>query len=264
MHAADSCTHRFDAWKATLQGCVSRILRRKWLGIREAPLLGDASFQSTLSPSPLPHHLLLSYFTMMRAEDSDGLGSQAPPQIQQFIASTSRLQQRYQSLLDQTTPYPLHRWSATAGLLFLFMLRIILSQGWYIVCYALFIYLLNLFLAFLTPKFDPSYEQDLAEQDVEEGEPGLPAPSGAKSSGGGLMSGVFGGGSSGGNGVDGDEFRPFIRRLPEFKFWLSATQAVVLSLLATMSSAFDVPVFWPILLMYFCILFTITMRRQIK
>ncbi len=61
-----------------------------------------------------------------------------------------------------------------------------------------------------------------------------------------------------------DEFRPFIRRLPEFKFWHSATQAIVISLFATTSSAFDIPVFWPILLMYFCILFTITMRRQIK
>lgn len=26
---------------------------------------------------------------------------------------------------------------------------------------------------------------------------------------------------------------------------------------------FDIPVFWPILLVYFCVLFVITMRRQI-
>ncbi|KAJ1033822.1 hypothetical protein NDA16_000032 [Ustilago loliicola] len=200
---------------------------------------------------------------MMRADNpDDGLSSNAPPQIEAFIAHTSKLQQRYQSFLDSTTPYPLQRWGATAFLLFLFMLRIVLSQGWYIVCYALAIYLLNLFLAFLTPKFDPSYEQDLAEQDVEEGEPGLPTSSSTGNNGGGLMSGVFGSSLNGQSGDD--EFRPFIRRLPEFKFWLSATQAVVLSLLATTSSAFDVPVFWPILLMYFCVLFTITMRRQIK
>ncbi|GAC74284.1 golgi proteins involved in ER retention [Moesziomyces antarcticus T-34] len=200
---------------------------------------------------------------MMRADNpDDALGTSAPPQIEQFLAHTNRLQQRYQSFLDTTTPYPLHRWGATAGLLMLFMLRIVLSQGWYIVCYALFIYLLNLFLAFLTPKFDPSYEQDLAEQDVEEGEPGLPTSNSKSAASGGLMSGVFGSSLNGQSGDD--EFRPFIRRLPEFKFWLSATQAVVLSLLATTSSAFDIPVFWPILLMYFCILFTITMRRQIQ
>ncbi|PWY99658.1 Rer1-domain-containing protein [Testicularia cyperi] len=218
-----------------------------------------AQYAAQYSCDPLPR--------MMRADNpDDGLGG--PPQIQQFFAHTSRLEQRYQALLDSTTPYTYHRWGATAGLLVLFMLRIVLSQGWYIVCYALFIYLLNLFLAFLTPKFDPSYEADLAEQDVEEGEPGLPTSSSGKAlggsggSGGGLMSGVFGSSLNGQSGDD--EFRPFIRRLPEFKFWLSATQAVVISLFCTTSEAFDIPVFWPILLMYFCILFTITMRRQIK
>jgi hypothetical protein len=36
---------------------------------------------------------------------------------------------------------------------------------------------LNLFLAFLQPKFDPSIQQDLAAEDVEEGAPGLPGGS---------------------------------------------------------------------------------------
>ena len=74
------------------------------------------------------------------------------------------------------------------------------------------IYLLNLFLAFLQPKFDPALAADIAESEVEEGAPGLPtsmpAP-GAASSGGGNAYGEL---------QDG-EFRPFIRRLPEFKFW---------------------------------------------
>ncbi|EPQ31003.1 uncharacterized protein PFL1_01192 [Pseudozyma flocculosa PF-1] len=206
---------------------------------------------------------------MMRADNPDESLGDGPPALQQFVAQTNRLQQRYQAFLDSTTPHTAYRWSATVGLLFLFVLRIVLSQGWYIVCYALFIYLLNLFLAFLTPKFDPSLEADLAEQDVEEGEPGLPTSASGKSyggssgsAGGGLMSGVFG--SSINTQSSDDEFRPFIRRLPEFKFWLSATQAILISLFCTTSEAFDIPVFWPILVMYFCILFAITMRRQIK
>ncbi len=39
-------------------------------------------------------------------------------------------------------------------------------QGWYIVTYALAIYHLNLFLAFLTPKIDPA----MSEMDGDEGE----------------------------------------------------------------------------------------------
>lgn len=62
------------------------------------------------------------------------------------------------------------------------------NTGW-----SLGIYLLNLFLAFLTPKFDPSIELDTQENEMEEG-PALPTKA-------------------------DEEFKPFIRRLPEFKFW---------------------------------------------
>ena len=91
------------------------------------------------------------------------------------------------------------------------------------------IYLLNLFLAcvqsgtdtkfplqltslvffsFLQPKFDPSLAAaDVGEADVEDGAPGLPTSASQAASG-----------SSYDQLQDG-EFRPFIRRLPEFKFW---------------------------------------------
>ena len=41
-------------------------------------------------------------------------------------------------------------------------------------------------------------------------------------------------------------------------------KATVYALVASFIPLFDIPVFWPILLMYFCILFFMTMRRQIK
>jgi Rer1 family len=58
--------------------------------------------------------------------------------------------------------------------------------------------------------------------------------------------------------------RPFARRLPEFKYWYSCTKAVWTSFFMTFFSIFDIPVFWPILLMYFIVLFFITMKRQIN
>jgi hypothetical protein len=39
---------------------------------------------------------------------------------------------------------------------------------------------------------------------------------------------------------------------------------VLTSFLMTFFSIFDIPVFWPILLLYFIVLFFITMKRQIK
>lgn len=154
-----------------------------------------------------------------------------------------KLMVTYQKLIDQSVPYTTYRWSGFGLLLFLFMVRIFAAQGWYIICYALGIYLLNLLLAFLTPKFDPSLEQEMRSESIEEGLPDADDPD---------------------READDDEFRPFIRRLPEFKFWYYATRAVLVSLVLSFFSIFDIPVFWPILLMYFIILFTLTMRRQIQ
>lgn len=97
--------------------------------------------------------------------------------------------------MDRITPYVLPRWLVTGLLLFLFTLRILVTQGWYIITYALGIYLLNLFLAFLQPKWDEPSLLDLDGQEALDGDlPPLPSR-------------------------NDEEFRPFIRRLPEFKFW---------------------------------------------
>ncbi|KAM5542972.1 hypothetical protein V8D89_003359, partial [Ganoderma adspersum] len=104
------------------------------------------------------------------------------------------------------------------------------------------IYILNLFLAFLQPRFDPSLQEDLLADEIEEGgESTSPLPSSRD-----------------------DEFRPFVRRLPEWQFWLSATRATVASIFASFFEMFDVPVYWPILVVYFFVLFLLTMRRQIQ
>ncbi|OTA04422.1 hypothetical protein A9Z42_0050150 [Trichoderma parareesei] len=132
----------------------------------------------------------------------------------------------------------MYRWIGTGVALVLFFLRIFFAQGWYIVAYALGIYLLNLFLAFLQPKFDPS--NDALDNEMEDGAVGtLPTK-------------------------QDEEFKPFIRRLPEFKFWYWATRAIGISFVCTWFTIFDVPVFWPVLVMYWLILFVLTMRRQIQ
>ncbi|CAO3641203.1 unnamed protein product [Cunninghamella blakesleeana] len=155
-----------------------------------------------------------------------------------FLKQKSLIERRFQHFLDEVTPFTQYQWIATVILLILFMLRIVLAEGWYIVTYALGIYLLNLFLAFLTPKIYPSMEMDTTESELEDG-PSLPMK-------------------------NNEEFKPFIRRLPEFKFWYSVTKATIIALFCSFFSIFDIPVYWPILLVYFCILFVITMRRQIK
>lgn len=134
---------------------------------------------------------------------------------------------KYQQFLDKINRYPLLRWTGSIILIILFLLRVFVSQGWYVICYGLFIYLLNLLIFFLSPQIDP--------EDEERSE--LPLS---------------------------DEVKPFIRKLPEFKFWYSATRAVIISLLLTITRLFDIPVYWPILLGYFILLFIFTMKQRIQ
>lgn len=143
------------------------------------------------------------------------------------------ISQRYQHLLDKSTPYILNRWIAFSVIFFAYALRVYLVQGFYIVSYGLGIYILNLLIAFLSPQVDPEF-QELADGDG----PTLPTRR-------------------------SDEFRPFVRRLPEFKFWYSLMKAFCIAFVMTFFSVFDVPVFWPILVFYWFMLFTLTMRKQI-
>jgi len=137
------------------------------------------------------------------------------------------LQRKGQNFLDSTTRYVMLRWVFLLGLIALYCIRVYFLEGFYIVTYGLGIFLLNLFIGFLTPLEDTDSDPVLPMNET-------------------------------------DEFRPFQRRLPEFKFWLACTKAMLFGFTLTFIPMFDVPVFWPILLIYFIVLFCLTMKRQIK
>jgi hypothetical protein len=136
---------------------------------------------------------------------------------------------KYQYLLDKSSPLVLYRWIGFAVVFALYFLRQYYLNGWFIVTYGLGIYLLNQLIGFLSPQFDP-----------EESNIDLDLPT-----------------------RESEEFRPFARRLPEFKFWYSCAKAVCIAIMMTFFEVFNIPVFWPILLLYFIVLFFITMKRQI-
>lgn len=162
-------------------------------------------------------------------DDFDNTSSSSP--AGRFFVMLGR---RYQGFLDLWTPHVTYRWVATSLMLLFFLFRVLYYQGWYIVAYALGIYYLNMLIAFLTPKIDPAI-YDFEDEDG----PSLPT-------------------------ANNEEFRPFIRRLPEFKFWHSSTKATLIAVVCTFFEFCNIPVFWPILLLYFITLFLITMKRQIR
>ncbi|KAK1360712.1 hypothetical protein POM88_045186 [Heracleum sosnowskyi] len=152
--------------------------------------------------------------------------SQLPP-LAKMRNDFSRLLHFY---LDKSTPFATHRWLGTLVVAFIYVLRIYHIHSFYAVTYGLGIYVLNLLIGFISPIVDPELEElDGAE---------LPTKG-------------------------SDDFRPFIRQLPEFNFWFGITKAFCVAFLMTFCSLFDVPVFWPILLGYWIFQFVLTLKRHI-
>ena len=115
-----------------------------------------------------------------------------PPFLPRLYRSLST---QFQLLLDKSTPHTAPRWLGLALLFLLYGIRVYYLQGFYIVTYGLGIFLLNLLIGFLSPLDD-----DILSAGEGGDGPLLPL-----------------------NDSD-SEFKPFMRRLPEFKFWSDAQQ----------------------------------------
>ncbi|KAL0248081.1 hypothetical protein GEMRC1_003318 [Eukaryota sp. GEM-RC1] len=126
--------------------------------------------------------------------------------------------QRLKVVIDQTAPFVKIRWLVFVFFLLLFSTRVVVKDGFYIIAYACGIFLLLTLVTFLTPKSGLPSETN-AELPIHQ--------------------------------TDDDEFRPFIRKLPEFKAWKHSMAATLLSLFATFIPFFDVPVYLPIIVIYF-------------
>jgi len=76
-----------------------------------------------------------------------------PPNYAAIIAMTrDQIWQRYTRSLDGLVPHLIPRWVGLLLFLALYFLRVWMLQGFYIVTYALGIFLLNNFIGFITPQ----------------------------------------------------------------------------------------------------------------
>jgi len=152
--------------------------------------------------------------------------------LRKFYRRLNRAQRR---LVDKYIIYKKARWGLYLLLVAALTVRIITYQGFFIVFYVYGIYILHLLIQFCTPKGLPTQEELEDDEDVNED--------------------VL---------LTFDNHAPIIRKVSEFKFWKSLTFFGILALLCTVSPIFDLPVFWPFLLLYFLLLMLITARRQFR
>ena len=140
----------------------------------------------------------------------------------------------YKSIIrDKIIIYRLERWLIVAIFALIFVIRVILSQGFYCLTYYVCIHILNSFIGFISPLEDPE------EYGLNSGDSYLPQK-------------------------NNEEFKPFQRKVKEYRFWAIVFSTFLVAIPMTFSKAFDIPVFWPVLLFYFILIFYIVMRRQIQ
>ena len=139
----------------------------------------------------------------------------------------------YNIINDKIIIYPLERWLFVAILALIYIIRILLTEGFYCLTYCICIQILNSFIGFISPLEDPE-EYGLNNEDSY-----LPQK-------------------------NNEEFKPFQRKVKEYTFWSMVCTTLLVSIPMTFFKAFDIPVFWPMLLVYFVLIFYLVMRRQIQ
>jgi hypothetical protein len=153
----------------------------------------------------------------------------AVPELKErLVIKQTEFSMQLESLILKTKPYLLYRWLTAGGLYLLFILRMVFGHRYYTIGYVGGLYFLNCFILFVSPKLDP----ELYSGDV------LPTAG------------------------DGD-YKPFVRKLPEFIFWRRSFTAVVIGHIASIFRFLDPPVYGPLLLVYFVIVVVFNFRARI-
>ncbi|KAJ5079447.1 protein rer1 [Anaeramoeba ignava] len=162
--------------------------------------------------------------------------------MQNFFQKITR---KYQRIRDIFVPLTILRWIIASILFIIFFIRVIYLEKFFVISYCLGVFLLNYFISFLTPQIDPEIakqdEEDSNELEIEEKEIKINLPTHSN-----------------------DEFKPFMRKLPEYKFWEKTFYAIFISIISTFFPSLDFPAYWPMLLIYFLLLFVLSMRNQIS
>ena len=137
------------------------------------------------------------------------------------------------SINDKIIIYRLWPLLALAFLAIIYFIRVFYKKGYYALTYCIGIHFLNSFIGFISPLDDPE------DEDLNNGDSYLPQK-------------------------NNEEFRPFQRKVKEYSFWSVMFWTFIISIPMTFFEAFNIPVFWPLLLVYFILIFFLIMKKQIK
>ena len=148
---------------------------------------------------------------------------------EKLVISKVEYSMRIETMLMKLKPYVLYRWIFYSAVTFLFCFKMLHSHKFYAVGYMAGLFTLQCVVLFLSPKLDP----ELYGKDV------LPTT------------------------ADDGDYKPFVRKLPEFVLWKRITAASLLSNFASFIPFLDLPVYGPLLVFYFVLVTVMTFRTRI-
>lgn len=130
---------------------------------------------------------------------------------------------------DYLSPNIVPRWIFTGFLVFVYIYRVAKIRTHAVITYCIGVYLLHSFILFVTPKDDsiPDPFENVEDDDYNP------------------------------RNIDND-FRPYVRKLPEFQFWKFCVQAISISYFLTFFPFTNLPVFPRILVIYFVFIVLMT------
>lgn len=143
-------------------------------------------------------------------------------------AKASQVIQRW---LDRSVPFAGLRWLTFSSFLVIYFIRVLVVDGYFALTYFLSLQLLHYLIQFITPLSNP----------VDEDEGG--AVLATKS---------------------GDEFKPYVPKVQEFKLWRSTMLVVTVAFFLTFVDAVNIEVWWPLLLGYFILFATVQISQRVQ
>lgn len=144
----------------------------------------------------------------------------------------SNISKYYNAIRDKTQQYIHERWGVAAVLGVIYFIRLIFTGGFHALTYLIGINCLNAFILFISPFEDP--------EDIDNGgDSYLPQK-------------------------NDEEFKPFKRKMNEYHFWEITFWSLFIGIFITFIKSMDIPVFWPLLLFYFILVFCLVMHKQIS
>ena len=157
----------------------------------------------------------------------------------------SSVQKYLNAFNDKLVSYRKARWYVIICLTLIYLIRLFLTKGYQALTYCIGIHFLNSFIGFISPIVDPEEDSINFDTTSTSASTTTAATSYLPQS-------------------NSEEFKPFQRKVKEFHLWEAMFYTLVVSNIATFFPVFDIPVYWPLLLFYFVVVFVLTMKHQIK